>query len=38
MKRRFWNWSEPPVDDEATDPDVPDARVLHIDGVIAEET
>lgn len=36
--KRFWNWSKPPVNDEATDPDVPDVRVLHIDGVIAEQT
>ena len=39
MRRRFWNWSKPPVNDEATtDPDAPDVRVLHLDGVIAEQT
>lgn len=37
MRRRFWNWGPPPVD-EATDLDALDARVLHLDGVIAEET
>ena len=37
MTRRFWNWSPPPAD-QASDPDVPDVRVLHLDGVIAEET
>lgn len=37
--KRFWNWSKPPVNDEdTTDPDAPDVRVLHLDGVIAEET
>lgn len=37
MTRRFWNWSPPPTE-QASDPDAPDARVLHLDGVIAEET
>lgn len=35
--RRFWNWSKAPAN-ETTDPDAPDVRVLHLDGVIAEET
>ncbi|MCI6206844.1 MAG: Clp protease ClpP [Corynebacterium glucuronolyticum] len=38
MSKRFWNWSKPPVNEEASDPDAPDVRVLHLDGVIAEET
>ena len=37
MTRRFWNWSPPPAN-EATALDAPDVRVLHLDGVIAEET
>lgn len=36
--KRFWNWSKPPADEATDDPDVPDVRVLHIDGVIAEQT
>lgn len=39
MKRRFWNWSEPSVDEQDhLDPDAPSSRVLRLDGVIAEET
>lgn len=38
MSKRFWNWSKPPVNEEASAPDAPDVRVLHLDGVIAEET
>ena len=39
MTRRFWNWSAPPLTNDTTNsPDVPDVRVLHLDGVIAEET
>lgn len=39
MRRRFWNWSPPLLTNDTTNsPDVPDVRVLHLDGVIAEET
>ena len=37
MSKRFWNWSNPLVNEE-TNPDAPDVRVLHLDGVIAEDT
>ena len=37
MRRRFWNWSKPPTD-QVSNPDAPDVRVLHLDGVIAEQT
>ncbi|MDY5273959.1 MAG: Clp protease ClpP [Arcanobacterium sp.] len=38
MSKRFWNWTKPPADEATTDPDAPSSRVLHLDGVIAEET